>query len=357
MRISSHRFCRIVLPLLLGVLLAVPLGGHAQDETASGDANEVAGRDARAITDSLLVHLSDAKLQRVADAYRAVEKVRTEYEEEWGSLASSDLPDEVEKEFLRSVMDVMESHDLAWEDYRNVVTAVKNSTRLQERFLPMIGQEVMVTASRIDDEESITNGRANGNFVQIEARQIEAMPLSSARDAIGLLPGIEPGMSIRGGAADEVSFNVDGMSMRMGRDGAPFTNISLTQIEEIHVQTGGFNAEYGNVRSGLVNVTTKGGIETPDLVNVSRGQLEAIARAYVRIQQIRRAHGLVNADLENLQLSPSETTEIESKMARAIAEAGVSAVKYRDVVEATQTNGTLRTRLAALIDRARRGEL
>ena len=35
--------------------------------------------------------------------------------------------------------------------------------------------------------------------------------------------------------------------------------MSLTSIESIQVQTGGFTAEYGNLRSGLINVTTKEG--------------------------------------------------------------------------------------------------
>src|SRR5690606_16559133 len=57
----------------------------------------------------------------------------------------------------------------------------------------------------------------------------------------------------------EVAFMVDGMSMRLGRDNTPFTGISYTAIEAVQVQTGGFNAEYGNVRSGLINVVTKEG--------------------------------------------------------------------------------------------------
>lgn len=341
--------------LLIGLLTAGllwvvgPEVGYAQD-TASSPSGQT--DRTQTVTDSLLVHLSDAKLRRVAEAYQAVEALRDEYEAEWGSLGEADMPEETRQEFLRSVVDLVEEHDLTWQEYRDVLTAVRNAPRLQQRFLPMIGQEVTVTASRPSELE-ITRGRANGNFRELQAEEIDGMPITSATDAIGQLAGVEPGMSIRGGGADEVSFNVDGMSMRMGRDGSPFMNISLTQIEEIHVQTGGFNAEYGNVRSGLINVQTKGTAPPPDLVIVSRSELAAIGRAYVRIQEIRRKYGLVHASLEELDLEPRLRRQITSEMAVAISEQGVDVGKYTEVVEATRTNGALRARLGAYIDQAR----
>lgn len=338
--------------LTAGLLFVVgPEIGRAQDATSSttGEVDRT-----RTVTDSLLVHLSDAKLHRVAEAYQAVEALRDEYADEWGSLDQADMPEEVRQEFLRSVVDVVEEHDLIWQEYRDVLTAVRNAPRLQQRFLPMIGQEVTVTASR-PSELDITRGRANGNFRELQAEEIDGMPITSATDAIGQLAGVEPGMSIRGGGADELSFNVDGMSMRMGRDGSPFMNISLTQIEEIHVQTGGFNAEYGNVRSGLINVQTKGTAPPPDLVNVSRSDLAAIGRAYVGIQEIRRKYGLVNASIEELDLEPQLRRQITAEMAVAISEQDVDVDTYTEVVEAARTNGALRSRLGAYIDQARSG--
>lgn len=343
--------------LLTGLLTAGllwilgPEVGHAQntDSSPSGQTDRT-----QTVTDSLLVHLSDAKLRRVAEAYQAVEALRDEYEDEWGSLEEADMPEETRQEFLRSVVDAVEEHGLTWQEYRDVLTAVRNATRLQQRFLPMIGQEVTVTASR-PSELDITRGRANGNFRELRAEEIDGMPITSATDAIGQLAGVEPGMSIRGGGTDELSFNVDGMSMRMGRDGSPFMNVSLTQIEEIHVQTGGFNAEHGNVRSGLINVRTKGSAPPPELVNVSRSELAAIGRAYVRIQEIRREYGLVNASLEELDLEPQLRRQITSEMAVAISEQDIEVDTYTDVIEAARTNGALRSRLAAHIEQARGG--
>ena len=47
--------------------------------------------------------------------------------------------------------------------------------------------------------------------------------------------------------------------MRDERTNLPYTGIALSSIEDVQVQTGGFNAEYGNLRSGVVNVITKEG--------------------------------------------------------------------------------------------------
>ena len=62
---------------------------------------------------------------------------------------------------------------------------------------------------------------------------------------------------IRGGGMNQVGFIVDGQQMRTGRHNDPLTSISYTSLEEVQVQTGGFSAQYGNVRSGIVNVATK----------------------------------------------------------------------------------------------------
>jgi outer membrane receptor protein involved in Fe transport len=53
---------------------------------------------------------------------------------------------------------------------------------------------------------------------------------------------------------------VDGIVLRDQRDNSPITSVPLSSMQEISVQTGGFSAEYNNVRSGVVNVVTKEGV-------------------------------------------------------------------------------------------------
>ncbi|MEM8484668.1 MAG: TonB-dependent receptor [Bacteroidota bacterium] len=112
--------------------------------------------------------------------------------------------------------------------------------------------EVVVTA-----EAPIVELDVSANVANLSSEDFEDLPIASINDVLELQAGVEPGLEIRGGGLGEVAFIVDGMNLRTGRNNEPFTNISYTSVEAVQVQTGGFNAEYGNVRSGIVNVATK----------------------------------------------------------------------------------------------------
>lgn len=113
--------------------------------------------------------------------------------------------------------------------------------------------EVVVRAERPVVETDVSNSRVN-----VGSAEIEALPVASVASVVGLQAGAQ-GLSIRGSGSDEISFQVNGLTLRDERDNSPVTNISLASVQEVQVQTGGFNAEYGNVRSGVVNVITKEG--------------------------------------------------------------------------------------------------
>ena len=115
-------------------------------------------------------------------------------------------------------------------------------------------EEVTVQAT-----EPVVKRDISANVANINAQEMENLPVSSFEEVVSLQAGVKSGLRVRGGGANQVALQVDGFSMRNGRTNSPSTNISYTAIKEVQVQTGGFNAEYGNVRSGLVNVVTKEG--------------------------------------------------------------------------------------------------
>ncbi len=126
---------------------------------------------------------------------------------------------------------------------------------LQEEQIGM--DEVVVVATQPIVQKDVSSSRAN-----ITAAEIEVLPTTNANRAIALQAGIQfsdEGPIIRGGAANQTAYVVNGITLRDERDNTPYTSISLTAVEDIQVQTGGFNAEFGNIRSGLVNVVTKEG--------------------------------------------------------------------------------------------------
>ncbi|MEO8232888.1 MAG: carboxypeptidase-like regulatory domain-containing protein, partial [Ignavibacteriota bacterium] len=115
-------------------------------------------------------------------------------------------------------------------------------------------EEVVVIATTPIVQKDVSSSRVNLNV-----DEIENLPVSSISGVIGLQAGVRSGLEIRGGAANQTAFLVNGVTLRDERDNSPFTGISYSAIDEIQIQTGGFNAEYGNVRSGLINVVTKEG--------------------------------------------------------------------------------------------------
>lgn len=117
----------------------------------------------------------------------------------------------------------------------------------------IVGADVVITAERPVLEADVSSSRVN-----VSSEQINALPVASVATVVGLQAGAE-GLNIRGSAASELSFNVNGMNLRDERTNAPYTAIPLASVQEVQVVTSGFNAEYGNVRSGVVNVITKEG--------------------------------------------------------------------------------------------------
>lgn len=114
------------------------------------------------------------------------------------------------------------------------------------------GEEITVVAEQLLVKPALT-----ANIAHIDASSLENLPIAAIEDALKLQAGIEPDLTIRGGDITSVSFLVDGINLREGRSNAPIAGLSFTALEQMQVQTGGFDAEFGNVRSGLIQVATK----------------------------------------------------------------------------------------------------
>ena len=115
------------------------------------------------------------------------------------------------------------------------------------------GEAVTVVAQRPVVVKDISSSQAN-----LSSNEVEFLPTVSVSTVIGLQAGVQ-GLQVRGGALNQTVFMVNGITLRDPRDNTPYASISYTAIDEIQIQTGGFNAEFGNVRSGLINVVTKEG--------------------------------------------------------------------------------------------------
>lgn len=146
----------------------------------------------------------------------------------------------------------------------NVVVKIDLTTTQDFKMKPeaVAGEEVVVVAERPVVVKDVAATQANLNI-----KEVEALPVVTVASVVGLQAGVR-GLEIRGGGSEQTAFMVNGITLRDERNNTPYTAISYTAIEEINIQTGGFNAEYGNIRSGLINVVTKEGKKDRYSVNI-----------------------------------------------------------------------------------------
>ena len=116
------------------------------------------------------------------------------------------------------------------------------------------GEAVTVVADRNVIKEDVAT-----SVVAFSGDEVAELPLSNIQQAVELNAGVEDGLEIRGGGSEEALFMVDGVTMRDPRNNQPITGIALSAVQEVSIERGGFNAEYGQVRSGIVNIVTKEG--------------------------------------------------------------------------------------------------
>lgn len=123
------------------------------------------------------------------------------------------------------------------------------------------GEDQYVTAKvdqiKVDEVQSIRT---------VGSAEIEAMPVQDVDQILSYQVGVvvrNGEIHIRGGRSGEVSYVVDGVETRdpLGGMGATDIGINLNSnsLQEVQVIKGGFDAEYGGVMSGVVNVVTREG--------------------------------------------------------------------------------------------------
>lgn len=138
-----------------------------------------------------------------------------------------------------------------------VVIDLTSTVNAELRSTTLVAGEIVVTAQRPIVTKDVSASQFN-----IQVKNVETMPVQTVTEVLTLQAGIEQGSDgivVRGGGTNQTIFVLDGFILNDERKDVPYQALSLSATQEIQVQTGGFNAEYGNVRSGVVNVITKDG--------------------------------------------------------------------------------------------------
>ncbi len=99
----------------------------------------------------------------------------------------------------------------------------------------------------------------------VTSEKIKTMPVTNVADLLRTQVGVvnrDGQIHIRGGRANELIYIVDGVELKDplgGRGPTESLNLSGQDIENLSILKGGWDAEYGNATSGVINVATKSG--------------------------------------------------------------------------------------------------
>jgi len=142
--------------------------------------------------------------------------------------------------------------------YVNIDLTTQVNVALAQETLD-IGEEVVVVAER----PLIRKDETNTNVIRT-VDEIKNLPVRGVQDLASLTAGVvkpenTTAMNVRGGRGGETATYVDGVLVTDPYNAAMRLYIPNKAIEEISVQTGGFNAEYGEAMSGILAITTRAG--------------------------------------------------------------------------------------------------
>lgn len=134
-------------------------------------------------------------------------------------------------------------------EYLNVQVRSDKTTVLNLAMRPHIINE---DSHVLNMKEQLIDFSQTSSSQTIISEEIERLPVTTIDELIRIQPGIvesELGLHMRGGDADEMVYYVDGI--------ATSASVNLSAVEEIQVISSGFDAEYGDALSGVVNIVTK----------------------------------------------------------------------------------------------------
>lgn len=126
-------------------------------------------------------------------------------------------------------------------------------------------ETVTMNAVEIVAERPLVNRNAT-NAVRISTSdEIASIPVRGINNILAITPGVvlqDNSIYIRGGRIDEVGYYLEGVSITNPMVGGRAVTLVQDAVEEIQVQAGGYNAEFGGANAGIVQQQLKSGTST-----------------------------------------------------------------------------------------------
>jgi outer membrane receptor for Fe3+-dicitrate len=144
---------------------------------------------------------------------------------------------------------------VAVEEVRVIIDqTARIDVRLEEA--PIEGEEVTIVSERPAVEIDLTASKE-----RVSAEDIATSYITDVKEVLVQQSGVSVYGGVRGGFKLDVTYVVDGQEVRDDGTNQNFISLNKTSIQEMELLTGGWNAEYPNANSGIVNVVTKSASE------------------------------------------------------------------------------------------------
>jgi len=121
---------------------------------------------------------------------------------------------------------------------------------------------VQVGAVTVVAQRPLVNMNATNAVRIVDSEELLSMPVRGVRAVVVLQAGVielDNNIYIRGGRSNEVGYYVDGASSRDVVTGNNAVNVIPEAVQELQLQAGGFNAQFGGANSGILTQTLKTG--------------------------------------------------------------------------------------------------
>ncbi len=127
---------------------------------------------------------------------------------------------------------------------------------------PLSLEGVTLGTVEIVAERPLVNKNATNAVRITQVEDIQNIPVRGLNNVLALSAGVvlqDNVVFIRGGRQDEVGFYLEGVSITNPMVGGRAVSLVQDAIEEVQVQAGGYNAEFGGANSGIIQQQLKTG--------------------------------------------------------------------------------------------------
>lgn len=139
---------------------------------------------------------------------------------------------------------------------KNVIINPDLRTKLNVGLEPT---ELLLDEIVVLQEKPLIQRDITGTTFVVAGEELNLLPIDKIVDVIGLKAGTTIEGNVRGGKTTEVLYLIDGLPVQDVLAGGAAAELPKSSVVGLSIYTGGFEPEYGNALSGVVNIVTKTG--------------------------------------------------------------------------------------------------